>query len=252
MDRKSRDILLHQKSRKQSFKNSGPKDKPLVFSTPYSKDFQAIKKIINKYIPVLDKDHKLALMLKKECKIVPRRGKTLGNLLLPSEFVEIPPKTWMFTSGFFLCHDNRCVERKFSKQCKDFSGTWETAKTYKIHSFLNCNTTHVVYCIMCTCCNLKYIGCTKRKLKKRISEHISDVMHKRTNVGCSQTLHRTTWRLFGQFFQFFFFGLERVIKPRRGGNWLHKLHVREAFWILHLNTRFPSGLHFRTDLSYIY
>lgn len=38
---------------------------------------------------------------------------------------------------------------------------------------------------------------------------------------------------------FSFFGLEKVVKPRRGGNWVHKLFSREAYWILHLNTRFP-------------
>lgn len=37
---------------------------------------------------------------------------------------------------------------------------------------------------------------------------------------------------------FFSFGLERVNKPRREGKWVHKLFMREAFWILHLNTRY--------------
>lgn len=44
---------------------------------------------------------------------------------------------------------------------------------FKIQQFINCNTTYVVYCITCTCSDLLYIGCTKRKLKTRIAEDIS-------------------------------------------------------------------------------
>lgn len=42
---------------------------------------------------------------------------------------------------------------------------------------------YVIYVIYCTFCNSIFVGCTKRNLNKRISEHIADILHQRTNVS---------------------------------------------------------------------
>lgn len=46
--------------------------------------------------------------------------------------------------------------------------------------------------------------------------------------------------------------IEIVFKPQRGGDWVKRVRQREAYWILQLDTRFPAGLNFRTDLMYLY
>lgn len=132
---------------------------------------------------------------------------------------------------------------------KDFRCNY-TNQTHKIKYFLNCNTTYVVYHIVCTLCDLTYVGCTKRTLKKRIAEHVADIVHKRVNVsGASK--HFIDKRD-GSRNSFTFYAIERVEKPKRGGNWEHKMHNREVYWILVLQFRFPMGLNYRSDLLYIY
>lgn len=178
-----------------------------------------------------------------------RKNKTLGNMLSPSEFSVTKPKTWLFQTGFFPCHDSRCNACQYVSKKSDFTTVLDKRKCKILH-FINCNTTFVVYCITCTICNLSYIGCTKRKLKVRIAEHTSDISHKRTAVSGAAKHFIEHHEASLSSFQFF--GLEKVTRPSRGGNWVHKLFLREAFWIFHLNTRYPCGLNFRTDLSYLY
>lgn len=220
-----------------------------MFSTPYSTNFPSIKNIFYKYLPILNKDPKLRSILEMGYKVVPRKGKTLGNMLSPSEFVEWKAHTWLFHPGFFPCNDNRCSVCKFTARRSDFVSTHDN-KTYKRKQFINCNTTLVVYCIEYTACSLSYVGCTKRKLKTRISEHISKIQHRRTAI--SGAAKHFIDHHGASLSHFSFYGSERVNKPMRRGNWVHKLFVRETFKILHLNTRFLDGLNYRTDLFYLY
>ena len=44
---------------------------------------------------------------------------------------------------------------------------------------INCQSSNIVYCIECKCCNKRYIGETKRTLHERIKEHIADIAHRR-------------------------------------------------------------------------
>lgn len=121
---------------------------------------------------------------------------------------------------------------------------------YTIRHFLNCNTTFVVYIIACIQCSLQYVGCTKRKLKTRISEHLSNIQYMRQNVSgaAKHFIHVHN----GSTESFVFYSIEKVTIPYRGGDWRHKLLYREAFWILELKTRFPTGLNFKSDLLYLY
>ena len=47
----------------------------------------------------------------------------------------------------------------------------KTHKNYKINDFINCNTTHVIYRLTCTCPDVFYVGRTKRRLRDRLAEH---------------------------------------------------------------------------------
>lgn len=90
-------------------------------------------------------------------------------------------KTWLFQSGFYPCGSHTCTLCKYAVKTKDFTSQ-DNKQVFKIH-FLNCSATYVVYVINCTHCDLKYVGCTKRPLKKRIAEHVADISHNRTNVS---------------------------------------------------------------------
>lgn len=215
----------------------------LIFSRAYCTDFLIIKNILYTYLPILKKDTKLHSILESSRK----KGKTLGNLLSPSEFIKT--KTWLFQPGFFPCGDRRCNICKYTRKRKNYE-SFNSNKKYAIRQFINCSTTFVVYCIVCTKCNLTYVDCTKRKLKVQIAEHPSDIRHKPNGVsGAAKHFieHHETSPV-----SFSLYGIERVSNPSRGGNWVHKLFAQEVFWILHLNTCYPTGLNYRTNLMYFY
>jgi len=72
----------------------------------------------------------------------------------------MPPvenKTWLGKKrGNYKCGNcNHCVTSN---------------REYSIHSFINCNTSFVVYRLECPC-GCFYIRRTKRKLKERLAEH---------------------------------------------------------------------------------
>lgn len=96
METKSRKSLLFSSNKQRCTKTDS-----LILSTPNSKDFPAVRTIIQKYLPVLNKDPKLQVIMQTGCKVVPRKGKTLGNMLSPSELVENIPRTWLFLSRIF-------------------------------------------------------------------------------------------------------------------------------------------------------
>lgn len=107
-----------------------------------------------------------------------------------------------------------------------------------------------MYGIICTHCELKYIACTKRPLKKRIAEHVADIRHNCANVSGAACHFIDRHEMSLKFFKFY--AIELVEKPNRGGNLIHKLHNREAFWILMLQSRHPTGLNYRSEFLYIY
>lgn len=57
-----------------------------------------------------------------------------------------------------------------------------TTKPWRQLSFTNCNSTNLIYLIICPC-NKSYVGMTTRKLKIRISEH-------KSNFRCKKTVTR--------------------------------------------------------------
>lgn len=102
------------------------------------------------------------------------------NLSFPNDCSSrTAPKTWLSQPGFYPCGGGGgglwcyVVPVNLPSERKEF----HNADNSKTHKIMNCNTSYVVYIILCTQCNLIYVGCTKRQLKKRISEHVADIIH---------------------------------------------------------------------------
>lgn len=109
----------------------------------------------------------------------------------------------------------------------------------------------MIYNVRCDICNNVYVGCTTRRLKTRIQEHLWDarnpIARNLFNVA-KYYLNQHNGDLTG----FQFVGIERVNRPIRGGDWRRLLLNHEAFWILRLNTSYPVGLNYRLDLIFLY
>lgn len=63
----------------------------MFFSTQYSSQFQDIKCIISKNLPILYIDDSYREVLSQGVKYVARKAHTLGNMVSPSAYVSNPP-----------------------------------------------------------------------------------------------------------------------------------------------------------------
>lgn len=118
-------------------------------------------------------------------------------------------------------------------------------KIYSISSFVNCNTTHVVYQLECIC-GCFYIGLTKRRLRDRVAEHRYAIwtgnLSYPTAKHYMEAQHSNDSSLRVP-------GIEVISLGARGGDNVKCLKQREAYWIHALKaTSFP-GLKEDFDLS---
>lgn len=224
----------------------------LVFSTPFSVEFKSISNIIRKYLPILESDPMLSEILGQGCKIVAKKAPTIGNVLAPSLVQTERPvtHTWLNHPGCFKCGHRICTCCKFIKVTDSFKSVI-TEQDYKIQYYINCNTTFVVYMITCNKCCKQYIGSTKCSLKTRIRRHLSDINSLSFNQISAVSFHfiqvhnKDTTSMSVQ-------GIERVVRPARGGDHVKKLRSREMYWMFILRTYQPNGLNRRYDLDLYY
>lgn len=93
---RTRESLLQDKGDK-----TGAADIP-TFSTSYSVDFNHIRNILLKYLPILNRDDKLKELLNNGCRCVAKRGTSLGNILSPSDITtDTQPRTRLLQPRFF-------------------------------------------------------------------------------------------------------------------------------------------------------
>ncbi|OCT81036.1 hypothetical protein XELAEV_18027850mg [Xenopus laevis] len=184
-----------------------------VFITSYSRQYPQVKKIINKYLPVLYGDESL----------------------------------WkLYNKGTYKCGSNRCVTCESLYVSSVFVSS-STGRAFDVNSYINCNTKFVVYLLNCSKCEIQYVGCITRSLKCRMREHInqitsgseSTVVVSRHFLECGRS---DITKLKIQ-------GIEKNEPSVRGGDLTAKLFHREAFWIFTLGTRQPVGLNLKFDIT---
>lgn len=208
-------------------------------------EYKEITKIIKKNLPILSQNEILHDLVHNGCRYVACKAPSLSTKLSPSMFsTNSESKTWLNHKGFYKCNSSRCNACKSAVHMTCFTSL-DGNTSCKIKEHLDCNSHPVVYAIECIACNLMYIGCPIRKLKSRIAEHIADSSKPMSDSsGASkqfQTRHNYNTDSFA------FYG-----KTACGGDWRKRLLKREAFWIYELNTRYPKGLNYRSDLFFLY
>ncbi|MEE6473445.1 hypothetical protein FKM82_010031 [Ascaphus truei] len=119
-------------------------------------------------------------------------------------------------------------------------------KSFYIKSFINCNSSFVIYILFCGC-DQRYIGRTIRPLKVRIAEHVrlikkKDLIHPvpRHFSLCPK----------GGINNFSYAALEHIPSHVRGGDRENTLNKREMFWIYTLCTLYPSGINQEWELKH--
>ncbi|OCT76186.1 hypothetical protein XELAEV_18031381mg [Xenopus laevis] len=124
----------------------------IIISTKYSAQFNKIKHLLNKHLPILYGDPVFRQLLEPGIQVVARRAPTLGMKLAPSMFnKESRSNTWLDNPGMFKCGSKRCVTCGAVQVSEIFTCS-KTKETYQIRSYINCNTKSVVYLITCLKC----------------------------------------------------------------------------------------------------
>lgn len=201
-----------------------------------------------RYLPVLYGDSAFNEVLAKGIKTVSRRAPTLGNTLSPSLFLSHQSKpNWLHFKGNYKCGQRSCAYCIHIRQGPNIQSC-TNKNTHEISTFINCNTSFLVYVITCTSCHIQYVGRTIRRLKDRLYDHLYDITKNHsTNVAKHWNLvhAKDVSSLFIQ-------GIEKIATPKRGGDRFRLLCKREVYWIFILNTRIPLGLNFEWDVSHYY
>lgn len=205
----------------------------LYFVSDFNYCSKQIKQIILKHWPVLQMEPMLHNVTTHPPLFAHRRAPTLRDKLVHSS--SSPDRsTWLSLKGNYRC--GRCAQCNNTTNCKFFSHPL-TGKKYKHRSFINCNSTNVIYMLTCLC-GKAYIGQTKRCLKIRISEHKTAIRTGNTDYAMAKHYLEAQH---GSASSLRFVGVEQVTTTR-GGNVPKVLSQREMFWIYELNTMQPQGL----------
>lgn len=196
-----------------------------------------IREILKTYWPILTDDVLVRDFVEDHPSVVYRKGHSLQDRLVRSHYVAPRQRgTWLErqTTGSFKC--GSCKACSYMPTMKAFSCP-VTGITYQIRDFCNCKSKGVVYLAQCTC-SMLYVGKTVRELRRRILEHIWDILHSRGTAIAKhmRQLHSE------KPYDIKFCAIE-LIKPNQRRRDLDKLLLqKETAWIYRLKTVDPCGL----------
>lgn len=156
---------------------------PVRLITTYGTQWESVRKILQKHWNILTNNKKLANIVGDGPKMVARRARNLGDILIHSEFTRYQDPTWLSDyprhTGMVPC--TRCQICPFVDKTNIFKDALGQGE-YVIKDLINCSTMKVIYMITCLCPKI-YIGKTKRTLRIRIGEHLRDIRKEREGVG---------------------------------------------------------------------
>ncbi|OCT65591.1 hypothetical protein XELAEV_18041829mg, partial [Xenopus laevis] len=111
----------------------------------------------------------------------------------------------------------------------------------KLNDYATCESNYVIYMLKCPC-GQAYIGQTTRAVKERIKEHRGNIRNFKPGTATDTSVSRHFSNSCHNLNQLKWCVLEKVHKPRRGGNTKTILSQREAYWIKRMNTMTPIGM----------
>lgn len=195
------------------------------------------------------KDRVLGSVLPLRPQFIYKRAPVLRDAIAPG--VIDPPIfkeniIFSFLSGFYACgRCPACKQCRFNmKKRKEFA-SFSTNKTYHIKNLITFSTRGVVYMLECSC-GLQYIGRTSRPLSVRVGEHVNNLKKGLRTHSVSKHIrqcHDRDPRCLT------FWGIERVDRYWRGGNYIRHISQRESFCIFEAKVLTPEGLNVNFDLN---
>lgn len=217
----SRHCLLQSSNKRKNKKSN------VCFVTRHSTKAKQIKKIIQSNWDILRSDPSLNEIFLNMPTFCFKRAPSLRDRLTQSYLPARRKDQWLKRpEGIFKCLQSSCNHCVNIMQHKEFTD-FKTQEKFKSKHFINCNTTYVVYRLICPC-NCFYIGRTKRRLKDRVAEHKYAIRNNNQDYPMARHFnksHNNDASLLKVE------GLEHIQLPPRGGDRLKKLLQRETYWI---------------------
>ena len=172
-----RSQLLKQKSKKET--NKRP-----VFAVLYDPRLPELQPIQAKHWrSMTSRDAHLKEVFPEPPLTAFKRQRNLRDHLIRAKVPETNPYPRRALKGMFKCHKPWCNACPFIKEGKNIN--IKDRKTWNINKNVNCNSSNLVYIIECDkeSCNKRYIGETKRALRKRLAEHRSYVQNQHLDTA---------------------------------------------------------------------
>lgn len=217
------------------------------FITGYHEQYKDVEAIFRKHWNILKLDKVLNEQLPSVPPFIYRKAPSFGDQIV-KKVLDPPKKLQMFWDrpGFTACR--RCKAcRQVTVHLRDLKHFTSTANgtTFEIKECITCASTHVIYALECPC-GLMYIGRTKRKLSKRVSEHIYNI-----TIGYEE--HSVSLHFLKKHNKnplgLKFWGVDKIDSNWRGSNRVREISKRETEWIFRANTLSPNGLNIDLDLN---
>lgn len=227
----NRSDLLKKKQR-----NSASQSRPF-FVTQYSTAAKHITRIIKANWAIIESDPTLRQVFPEPPVFSYKRAPTLRDKFVHSYLPPDKKDTWLKRPiGTYKCM--HCPHCDNVLQTKTFTH-FKTQRTYKIKDFINCNTTHIVYLLSCTCPGIFYVGRTKRRLRDRLAEHKYAIRTNNHDYPIARhftKIHNSNDSILR------IIGIEHIKPLIRGGDRIQKLNQRETYWIHNLDALYAPGL----------
>ncbi|XP_073428203.1 uncharacterized protein [Dendrobates tinctorius] len=216
----------------------------LPFVHGHHPSMQRIHNLIHKHWPLLTRSYPRINLFKSPPLMCLRRPQNLKDKLVradlgTSSHINTHTLTGQKRTGTFPCLNCMSCSNiiKGSEIVHPCSG-----KSYPIRDYFTCETNFVVYIIKCPC-GLLYVGETTQAIRDRISSHKSTIRCGKTWLPLPAHFKEARHNVSQLRFQI----IEKVPRPKRGGNHVRLLKQRETFWIYTLDTLHPRGLNREID-----
>ena len=163
------------------------KNERTIFVITYNPALPSVSAILQKHWRVMTHDPYLKKVFPEPPMVAFRRPKNLRDILIKAKVPTPKEKPRRQLKGMKACNQVRCETCPFVKSGNKFKSPFNSTLVH-LNSTLNCNSTNVVYCLLCSKenCQQIYIGQTKRQLKERFGEHKTSV---RTKSRCTVSEH---------------------------------------------------------------
>lgn len=168
VDRLSRKRLLSDDNRKD--KKADSEEDRIKFPITYHPVNAKISSVVKNNFESLKEDDDIGALFEKRPMVVHRRGTNLRDMLVRSRL-----RSDDVDSGTKKCGNRRCLTCDFICEDKVVVGP---KSSFEVRCKFTCNSTGLVYCIVCNKCGELYVGETGRALKERFREHRLSVINK--------------------------------------------------------------------------